>query len=262
MFISVASTRSEKVETTQIHLSIARSQKSLEAAFRLTYESYVNAGLQEKNDLGMRLIPQHFLRETDVIVAKLGETTISTATLIADSDQGLPAESMCRDEIEAVRDRGLRVAEVGCLADRRGSAARFIEMFRWLSTLLAQAASTRGYDGLIAATHPRHARFYIRQLGFRKIGGIRECPYVQGNPAVPLLFDFEERRGSEIHDFLFRNKFSEAELAPYEWDRPTQDHFSSILNRLQLITGRNPQPPIVAPTLDLQPGLPSNPHVS
>nr|WP_233902865.1 hypothetical protein [Stieleria maiorica] len=152
--------------------------------------------------------------------------------MIADSDLGLPAETMYRKEIDEVRNRGLRLAEIGCLADRRDAKLRFIEVFRFLSCLIAQAAVSRAYDGLIVATHPRHARFYMRQLGFRRIGEIRECPYVQGSPAVPLLFDFEERRGSAVHDFLFQQPYSPEELAPYVWDEETRAHFYAALTQL------------------------------
>jgi hypothetical protein len=240
MFISVASERAGETKAAQIKLSIARSKTELEEAFSLVYASYVRAGLQQPNDIGLRLVRYHLLTSTEVMVARLHGTTISTASLIVDSELGLPAESMYREEIDAVRRRGLKLAEVGCLADRRESPARFIQMFRQLATLIAQAAKARGCDGLIAATHPRHARFYIRQLGFKRIGDIRDCPYVQGNPAVPLLLDFDAIRGSELHNHLFGKKYSDAELAPYEWDSKTRAHFQSILSQIDVIQN-NPE---------------------
>ncbi len=232
MFISVASERATESKATAIELSIARSKADLEEAFSLVYASYVRAGLQQPNDIGLRLVRYHLLTSTEVMVARLHGTTISTASLIVDSELGLPAESMYHEEIEAVRRRGLKLAEVGCLADRRESPARFIQMFRQLATLIAQAARVRGCHGLIAATHPRHARFYIRQLGFKRIGEIRDCPYVQGNPAVPMLLDFHAIRGTDLHRHLFAENYSDAELAPFEWDTETRSYFQSVLERI------------------------------
>lgn len=266
MFISVASERSTDQKPTQIGLSIARCQSDLEDAFRLVYRSYVRAGLQVPNDIGMRMVRHHFLPTTEVLVAKLGRDVISTASLIVDSEIGLPAESMYRDEVEKLRDRGLRLGEVACLADRRESPARFIEIFRMLATLLAQAAVVRGCDALIAATHPRHARFYMRQLGFKRIGEIRECPYVRGNPAVPLLFDFEERKGTKVYDFLFSLKYTDAELATYSWEDSTYSYFSSIFDQLdgkkedstkETVQPSAPVPPLAMPAINTQ----NTPHL-
>ena len=235
MFISVVSERSTNSAsaTAKIDLSIARTRRELEDAFRLVYNSYTRAGLQQHNKIGLRLVKHHFLPTTEVMIAKKDETVISTATLIVDSELGLPAESMYGDSIDSLRRRGMRLAEVGCLADRRASPARFIQMFRRLSTLISQAAETRGCNGLIAATHPRHARFYIRQLGFEQVGDIRECPYVQGNPAVPLLLDFDAKVGSDIHKHLFGTKYAPSELAPYDWCFSTTDYFRRVMTELQ-----------------------------
>ncbi|MDM4018344.1 N-acyl amino acid synthase FeeM domain-containing protein [Roseiconus lacunae] len=231
MFLTVASERAQKkssgIDTPDLH--IARTREDLESAFKLVYESYTEAGLQEPNQFEMRILPQQFLDNSDVVVAKSGGETIATATLLADSELGLPAESMYRDEINKLRDGGYRVAEVGCLADRRRSTTRFIKMFRQLSRIIAQAADARGFNGLLAATHPRHARFYIKQLGFRQVGALRECPYVRGNPAVALLLDFDAIRSTDVGEHLFGSPYLPVELAPYHWNEQTRAHFSQVL---------------------------------
>ena len=165
------------------------------------------------------------------MLARKSGTAISTASLIFDGQLGLPAESIYGEEIDAIRRRGLRLAEVGCLADRRESPTRFIQVFRQLSKLIAQAAAVRGCNGLIAATHPRHARFYIRQLGFEQFGEIRSCPYAQGNPAVALLLDFEKHKGSPVYEHLFGQEYAAAELESFIWDDDTTEYFSSILRQ-------------------------------
>lgn len=229
-------------------MSIARSQSDLEDAFGLVYRSYVRAGLDAPNPTGLRLTRYHFLPSTDVILARNAGVPIATASVIVDSELGLPAESIYGDEIKRLKAGGLRLAEVGSLADRRESPARFIQMFRVLSTLIAQAAQLRGCNGLVAATHPRHARFYIRQIGFEPFGEIRACPYAQGNPAVALLLDFEDhrRRDTEIYHHLFGYKYSQQELESYDWPMETRNYFAGILDRMSQPvpdgSGSNPRP--------------------
>lgn len=215
-------------------MSIARSQSDLEDAFGLVYRSYVRAGLDAPNPTGLRVTKYHFLPTTEVILARNAGVPIATASLIADGELGLPAESIYGPEVKRLKERGLRLAEVGSLADRRESPARFVQMFRVLSTLIAQAAERRGCNGLIAATHPRHARFYIRQIGFEPFGEIRACPYAQGNPAVALLLDFEDhrRRETEVYHHLFGCKYSDQELEPYAWSQQTHGYFQAIQQRM------------------------------
>ncbi len=254
MFLPATCERSADAAAEQLDLSIARSRSELEEAFRLVYDSYLQSELTSPNATGMRLTPYHFLPTTEVMLVRSSGTSIATASLIVDGELGLPAESIYAREIDSLRNRGLRMAEVGCLADRRKSPARFIRMFRLLSTLIAQAAEFRGCNALIAATHPTHARFYTRQLGFRQIGELQACPYALGNPAVALLMDFEQLRGSAIHTHLFGKRFSYSELRPFEWDNVTREHFQAIYRQTQ----PNARPTKLTPVVGLPMGTVSH----
>lgn len=246
--LRLVSKRSRIVAPDQIKYSIARSRSDLEDAFRLVYRSYVRASLDSPNESGMRLTPYHLLPTTDVVLVKDAGVAISTASIIVDGPLGLPAESIYGKEIDAMRRQGLRIAEIGSLADRRESPARFLQMFRRMSKLIAQTAAARGCNALIAATHPRHARFYVRQLGFEQVGDIRSCPYAQGNPAVALLLDFEKHRGTRLYDHLFGQEYTPKELKPYTWDNRTRKYFSSILERSRT-QSTHVDVPVFAPVL-------------
>ncbi|WP_164103309.1 N-acyl amino acid synthase FeeM domain-containing protein [Candidatus Laterigemmans baculatus] len=227
---------SEKLQSTppgQIELRIARSQEELEHAFRLVHHSYVRAGLASPNAHGMRLTKFHLLPTTQVMLAKKAGSPIATASLVLDREGGLPADEIYRQEIDQLRCRGLRLGEVGSLADCRESVTRFIHMFRRLTTLIAQVGEAQGCNALIATTHPKHARFYIRQLGFEQFGDPRECPHVQGKPAVALLLDFEKQQGTPVHEHLFGQKYAAADLAPYHWEAETRKYFSAVLEQIQ-----------------------------
>jgi len=221
--------------TSPIHsdpkVSLARSRTDLLGAFQLLYQSYLKAGLEAEKPSGIRVTPYHLLPTTEVVVTKLGDEVVSTVSLVGDGYLGVPMQSMYPQEINGLRKRGLRIAEVGCLADRRDAPIRFIDNFRTMTRLLAQVASVRGIDALVAATHPRHARFYTRALGFEQFGEVSECPYAQGNPAVALLMHIDAHQGTELYDRYYREPIPHKELSPYHWDGATRAYFKRILQR-------------------------------
>ena len=211
--------------------SLARSRSDLLGAFSMLYEAYLKAGLESPKASGIRITPFHMLPTTEVLVAKLRGEVISTVSLIGDGYLGIPMQSMYPEQVNGLREQGLRLAEVGCLADRRDSPVRFIDNFKEMTRLLSQVASVRGIDALVVATHPRHARFYKRALGFEQLGDESTCPYAQGNPAVALFMHFEAHRGTDLYDRYFGDPIPNKELTQYYWDSDTRDYFKSILER-------------------------------
>ena len=211
-----------------VEITLARTRSDLIAAFRLQYNSYLRAGLVSENDQKLRLTPYHLLPTTEVFVAKRDGKVISTLTMVADSEIGLPMESMYGGEVAELRDAGLTVAEMGCLADRPESPVRFLKVFTQLARLVVQVAEARGINALVAATHPRHARFYIRSLGFRQFGELKSCPYAEGNPAVALVQEFAALRGTELQERLFGNPAPHEHLTRTQWDQATRQYLRRL----------------------------------
>lgn len=178
--------------TTQ--LSMAKNIADRTAAFKLTHRAYVDAGLGVPSQSGMRVTPYQLLPESRIFVGKVEQEVVVTVSLIPDSDKGLPMESIYPQEIEQLRNKGLWVAEVGCLADRRMEPRRFIDTFCSLTKLMAQYSRTRGIDGFVIAIHPRHAKYYKSFLCFEEIGGVVSYPLVSNRPAVALFLGFEAAR--------------------------------------------------------------------
>ena len=208
--------------------AIARSIYELERAFELCYRSYHKSGLVVENPSGMRLTPYHLLNGSEVLIGKLDKVVFSTMSFFCDGELGLPMEKMYRSEIEGLRDQGLRIAEVGSLADRRTSSRRYIESFIKLGRLLAQASSARGIDTLVVAVHPKHARLYRRMMGFQQMGDHTQCPYANGNPAEALYLRFDQL-SPKIEEQFFGDPLSAEELKPYQWTCETQEYFDRVL---------------------------------
>jgi hypothetical protein len=219
------------VTALSLEVAIARSRQELTEAFQLVFKSYLQAGLVGQRPSGLRLTPHHLLPTSEVLLAKSDGGVVSTLSMFGDGYLGLPMDSMYPKELKMLRNQGIRLAEIGCLADRRTCQNRFIKTFAELGRLLAQVASNRGIDAIVAVTHPRHARLYERVMGFRQMGQLSDCPYANGNPAVALFLKFEEHRGTPLYARYFDNPFTPVELELYRWDLATRQHFREILRR-------------------------------
>lgn len=215
----------------RLKFGLARSRDDLTQAFRLVFDSYYDAGLVTEKPSGIRLTPHHLMPTSEVLVARLEDTVVSTLSMFADGYLGLPMESMYGEQIQSLRDDGLRLAEIGCLADRRHAPIRFMDAFIQLGRLLAQICQVRGIDALVAVMHPKHARLYQRVMGFRQIGDLSQCPYANDNPAVAVYMRFDDHRGTPLYDRYFSDPWPQKELLQYRWDSETRKHFREILER-------------------------------
>ena len=220
----------------QFEVSLARTQFDLTESFELLYDAYVRAGLTKPNSVGVRVTPYHTVKTTEVFVAKTSNVVISTLTMTADSDMGLPMESMYVKEVARLK-RYARVAEMGCLADRREAPVRFVRVFPELARLVVQVATSRGIDALVLAVHPRHAKFYARAFGFKPFGGIASCPYAQGNPAIAMVMDFDSLQGTAIHDKLFGNPVAPEDLQQTLWTEEVSNYIRTILAQQASLAG-------------------------
>lgn len=184
---------------------VAENRAEREAAFRLIHQSYVAAGLIDPNPHGMRVTPYHLLDTTAVFVALYQGNCICTLSLVGDGELGVPMASIYGREIQTLRDKGLSLGEVSCLADRRKDLARIMPVFVKLAGVMAQYARARGIDNLVIAVHPRHLRFYRRFMAFEEIGDLKAYPSVSNNPAIActLNFDTVQRDTPRCYDPYF-----------------------------------------------------------
>jgi len=180
------------------------------AALRLVHDAYVRVGLIEPNPYRVRATPFHLLPTTTIFVAECDcGRVISTMSLVGDGKLGLPMESVYAEEIAQRRRAGRRMTEVSCLASDPGQIGCGIEVFIHLCRLMTVFAIWSGYDELVIAVHPRHAKFYQRMLAFRLFGELREYPSVKDHPAVALYLDLHhmERLPARLYRFLLDSPY-------------------------------------------------------
>ncbi len=218
--------------TAEITYKIAATQDERAAAFRLAYRSYLRAGLGEPNPHQMRVTPYHLLSTTEVFIAVLRGETIFTVSLIGDGQLGLPMETIYAKEVASRRRRGLVLGEVSCLADRRRQFRRFFPVFLKVGRLMVQCARQRGFDELLVAVHPKHARFYQRLMSFELIGEETTYPAVCNQPAVALSLDLAriDRERPENYNTFFGQPLPQEQLRPRPMTTAECEYFRPMVD--------------------------------
>jgi hypothetical protein len=113
------------------------------------------------------------LPTTLTFVALSGGEVVGTLALVVDSPLGLPMERSFREEIDAFRARGERIAEASALAV--APAHRKTGLVYLLNRAMVRTAMAVGMDRLVMTVHPRAQTMYKTALLFESCGS--ERPY-------------------------------------------------------------------------------------
>jgi len=213
---------------------VADCREEREAAFRLVYGAYVEAGLIPRNASQMRVTLHHLQPMTDVFVAKYKGQVVYTATLVTDDMNGLPMESIFPAEVAGLRrDRGT-LAEVSCLAgrDRDFDRKQGFQVYLNLIALLLQFSRQNEVDRVLLAVHPRHARFYERFFGCESFGEKKAYSAVLDNPAVPCVHEFAKlnESGYKLFDQVYGLPFLRWELLRQPMPTSDREYFRSAID--------------------------------
>jgi hypothetical protein len=115
---------------------------------------------------------------------------VGTITVRLDSPDGVAADNLYRQEIDAIRRMRHRVCEFTRLAV--GASRRSQPVLAGLfHTVYLFAWRIRNFDYVVIEVNPRHVGFYRRSLGFRVIGSERHNPRVDA-PAVLMGISFAD----------------------------------------------------------------------
>lgn len=122
------------------------------------------------------------------LVASNDDTPIGTITSAFDSEIGLLADELYKQELDQARKQERSVCEFIKLAIDRGAGSKMMlaSLFH-LSYIYARVLNR--VDDLFIEVNPRHASFYKRMLGFKRAGAEKLCIRVNA-PAVLLRLDF------------------------------------------------------------------------
>ena len=93
----------------ELEVHIATTEADLESAFHLLHDSYVEWGYMAKNPTGMRILRQHLMPQSSVIIAKWEGRVVGTVSVIGDNAFGLPIEKLTN--LRGHRTRARRLAK-------------------------------------------------------------------------------------------------------------------------------------------------------
>jgi hypothetical protein len=123
------------------------------------------------------------------LVASESGRIAATVTVGFDSPSGMAVESLYPDEVGRLRREGARLCEFTRLAvDRAGRSMELLGILFHVAYLYARRLHDATH--LLAEVNPRHAGFYVRMLGFRRVGPQRTCRRVEA-PAVMVELSLE-----------------------------------------------------------------------
>lgn len=121
-----------------------------------------------------------------LIASEAGQVR-GTLTLGLDSEHGLLADEIYRDEIDEVRAQNRQVCELSKLAVDNKTGSKYVLAALFHIAYIYGRALNNVTDVFIEV-NPRHAPFYRRYLGFTRIGQERVCLRVNA-PAVLLRLE-------------------------------------------------------------------------
>lgn len=144
--------------------------------------------------------------------ASTDKQLFGTLTLRVDCEDGLLADALYQNEINALRKENRKICEMTKLAfNPKYSSKEALASLFHLAFIYARTIY-HATDVLIEV-NPRHATFYQRRLGFSHIGEQRTCPRVEA-PAV-LLHGTLEYGAQQISRFAGLRDSNEKSLYPY-----------------------------------------------
>jgi hypothetical protein len=164
------------------------------AAWQLVYTAYRRKDLISPNRHRLHTSKLAASRHSGVILGRVNQVIVSTLTAMADSDDGLPLDSVYAQEMADLRRRvegqGRSLVQVGLFADRRKELSRSTESLFQLMQYAYYYAYWRRAD-IVIGVHPRHSRFYTQTIGFETNGPTRSYPTVNHNPVCLMHLDIE-----------------------------------------------------------------------
>lgn len=183
----------------------AKTLKQKIKASTLIKNMYASRGYETKTISTFMQNPDQF-----TFLVTIDDAAVGTVTLGIDSDKGLLADELYREEIDAFRKKGRKVCELSkfALDPARSSKEMVASLFQ---IAYAYARNRHEATDFFCEVNPRHVGPQKRMFGFRALGDVKTCPRVNA-PAVLLHLDLAHA-GARI--YTQAGAFSSADRSLY-----------------------------------------------
>jgi hypothetical protein len=156
---------------------------------------------------------------------------VGTVGIRLDSERGLGADDLYKDEIDVLRGNGCRLCEFTRLAVDVTAVSKSV-LAGLFHTAYLYAGAVHGCTFMVIEVNPRHVPFYRRALGFEPLGPERLNEKVNA-PAVLLCASFEAiAAGLRKFGGKYREFPQERSLFPYGFSPQEEE---GILQRLRAL---------------------------
>lgn len=171
---------------------LATTKDELDQAFELVWQGYIKVGLHKDDKVGKRVTKYHLDPKSKVFIASVqeekvvdGKSTsvsrvIGTLTVAHDGCLGLPADEICKNELDELRRKDPKQAEImGFVCDNDGEDKRvFLKLFH----LSYEYCALANISGVVVSLTQRHIGFYRRFFGFKPLGELSDYTMGNGTP--------------------------------------------------------------------------------
>lgn len=185
--------------TSGLRYDVAQSLEQVTAAWELVYRCYLRSGLIDPNQSRIHTLGRVIGPDTVVICGAIDRLTVSTISAVLDRPDGLPADLIFPDEVQAMRRSGRSVFELGLFADRRERLFRSVDALLELMRYAVHFGITHDGTDAIYCAHPDQATMLEHLFGFETVSEPRPDPRLNDRPTVLLRLNWPARtRAAEL----------------------------------------------------------------
>lgn len=169
------------------------SRESLEKVFRLAYDVYSEKGYAFQHETKMETSVFDANDKTLILMVENDKNEIiGSMSLYYDDGKLLPADSIFNEELNSLRNQGIKFAEVSRFVVRQDYQHQKDILISLINTIFIHAFRIMKIDEFVIEVNPRHVDYYKKLLGFVQFGNVKECPRVNNAPAVLLRCNNEK----------------------------------------------------------------------
>ncbi|MEK7555407.1 MAG: hypothetical protein AAB516_01145 [Patescibacteria group bacterium] len=202
-----------------IIFSLVKSEKELNRALNLAYLEYRRKKFIKASNEKIYKTSFNTPSKSVTFVAKNNNKVIATASLIIDSESGLPMDSLYKKELDDLRKKGKKISEISQLAfDNETTKSSFeeiktINLLLTLFKLMFHYCLYRGINNICICVNPLHKIFY-EHLFFKDLGkGLKKYPAMNGAPAIAKYLTINKQlkkiaaeKKPAVYKIFYKNK--------------------------------------------------------
>jgi hypothetical protein len=206
----------------EYEIVVARTLEERKRAWAMVYRTYKEKGYAQPDSDGLWYGLHDALPQTQTFIVRREGRDVATLTIVFDSEAGLPADHLYRDELDKLRSQDRRPCEIISLVSEETDRRQCLEVLKHVfKVAYLMACKLADATDFIITVNPHHSSYYERKLLFRRQGDVRSYGKVNGAPAVLLILDLDTapdryiaqygvKDGSLGHHFLDAGTGSEA----------------------------------------------------